>query len=234
MENEKSREDYQNECYRLTFQLKKARDKLKQLTDKNLSEKDKNILEEKNKTISSLNANLLYYKNKENSQKEEISVLKQQNAKYERIVNIDYKKLKIENKKLVAELKVFKDFFKTFTTRNKQVFGSYFNKLAENDKVRISMGTVILDLEYMFSFQKLFEMHVYDYIVDRQDPDNKTNQDNVNLIIACKDFTNIVFKSMAYQTTLNVPMFKRAFLNFIKDFYEPDFMHRNKREKDEW
>ena len=42
MENEKSREDYQNECYRLTFQLKKARDKLKQLTDKNLSEKDKN------------------------------------------------------------------------------------------------------------------------------------------------------------------------------------------------
>ena len=71
-----------------------------------------------------------------------------------------------------------------------------FNKLIQKeDKSRLSFRTVLLDLEYLFLFQKLFEMHVFDYIVDRQNPDNKTEQDTKELIKECKNYTTKILQS---------------------------------------
>ena len=126
-------------------------------------------------------------------------------------------------KKLTLENATLKDTLKMLVHKNKRVLGKYFEKIDKEDKARISFTTVLLDCEYMFFFQKLFEMHTFDYIIDRQNPDDKTDLQTRQLYIDCKDFTTNLIKAMCYRTSLDVQDFKRSFKLFTSDFVEHTF-----------
>lgn len=130
---------------------------------------------------------------------------------------------KLKNKIIELEYKTFtqQDIINVFLNSNKRLFNVSFNKLIQKeDKSRLSFHTVLLDLEYLFLFQKLFEMHVFDYIVDRQNPDNKTEQDTKELIKECKNYTTKLLQSFCCNDKLNILQFKESFYNFVKQFKE--------------
>lgn len=130
---------------------------------------------------------------------------------------------KLKNKIIELEYKTStqQDIINVFLNSNKRLFNVSFNKLIQKeDKSRLSFRTVLLDLEYLFLFQKLFEMHVFDYIVDRQNPDNKTEQDTKELIKECKNYTTKLLQSFCCNDKLNILQFKESFYNFVKQFKE--------------
>ena len=130
---------------------------------------------------------------------------------------------KLKNKIIELEYKIStqQDIINVFLNSNKRLFNVSFNKLIQKeDKSRLSFRTVLLDLEYLFLFQKLFEMHVFDYIVDRQNPDNKTEQDTKELIKECKNYTTKLLQSFCCNDKLNILQFKESFYNFVKQFKE--------------
>ncbi len=130
---------------------------------------------------------------------------------------------KLKNKIIELEYKTStqQDIINVFLNSNKRLFNVSFNKLIQKeDKSRLSFRTVLLDLEYLFLFQKLFEMHVFDYIVDRQNPDNKTEQDTKELIKECKNYTTKILQSFCCNDKLNILQFKESFYNFVKQFKE--------------
>lgn len=132
--------------------------------------------------------------------------------------------LKSELKKIKFERDTYQQNLDLLLKKNKRLF-NYFshkemNKLFEEDKVRISFATVLLDLEIIHIFKRLFEMHVFDYIVDRQNPDNKTEAYTQTLISICKRFTDCVIDDQIHKEMLSPQKFKIEFNNFINQYIE--------------
>lgn len=226
----KDRQYYMDECYRLRSELKKCREQLA-LTKKiplDTQEAFKNLqnhLKEKQQTINKLKTKLCVLKqNKPTSkQKETINKLREENLK----LSIDNKSLRknistiIDTTKLKLENETLQTCLQTLTTKNKAVFKNYYDKaILQPDDIQISIGTVILDFEYTFIFQKLFEMHLFDFIVDKQDPDNKTIEDTRNLISICKTFSTSLIKNQIYKPTMNVKEVKDSIRKFVKPYIE--------------
>ena len=124
--------------------------------------------------------------------------------------------------KLEYENQILREQLVTFMKKNKRVWSkvNYENVIMNEDKSKISFATVLLTFEYMFFYQKLFEMHVYDYIVDKQNPDNKTDEDDKKLIKICKEWSTKITINQAYRMTLKVEDFKKAFKTFVKPYIE--------------
>ena len=212
----KDRQYYMDECYRLRNELKKCREQLA-LTKKiplDTQEAFKNLqnqLKEKQQTINKLKTKLCVLKQNRPTikQKETINKLREENLK----LSIDNKSLRknistiIDTTKLKLENETLQICLQTLTTKNKAVFKNYYDK-------------VILDFEYTFIFQKLFEMHLFDFIVDKQDPDNKTIEDTRNLISICKTFSTSLIKNQIYKPTMNVKEIKDSIRKFVKPYIE--------------
>lgn len=220
---EKDRQYYMDECYRLRYELKALREKSasdkQNVSSANYEEK----LQEKSKKIQSLRTELCRLKKEQSKKKkeykEEIERFTRENEVLKKMTLFDtncrdmVKKLSLENTNL-------KEALKMLVHKNKRVLGQYFERIDREDKVRVSFATVLLDFEYMFFFQKLFEMHTFDYIIDRQDPDDKTDLQTKQLYMNCKDFTTNLIKSICYRTGIDVQSFKRSFKTFTDDFIE--------------
>lgn len=135
-------------------------------------------------------------------------------------VNNQLKRLKKETDFDIAHLK---DALNNFNDRNKRLYRRMwiFDKiLTSEDGFRISNHTVLLSFEYMLFYQKLFEMFVFDYIVDRQDPDNKTDEDTGELIKDCKQWTTEIIANQIYNTNFNPKVFMQKFRNFVSKYTE--------------
>ena len=128
------------------------------------------------------------------------------------------------NKQLSYKLETntYKEIVNTLVTKNKSIFAGYLETIDKPDEARISFATIMLDLEYIFSFVKLFEMHVFDYIVDRQDPTDKTEADNVKLIAICKQFTTDTIKRNVFNPGLDIKRFKQHFKGWSMIYLEPE------------
>lgn len=138
--------------------------------------------------------------------------------------------LEKENKKLSKELLTFKNDFQickdivnTLIEKSVKAVGKDFGELAQRkDIARTNFKTILFDLEAVFLFQKLFEMHTFDYIVDRQNVDDFTAQQNTNLICECKSFTNALLFNLTLTPALNIRKFKSCFKGFVKEFVTDD------------
>ena len=149
-----------------------------------------------------------------------------------RTIKAKYDKLKEENaveelkvlfEKQKYELETCQDLIKTMIKHNKRLTRKDYGELAEKeDKVRLSFDSVLLFYESTFVFQKLFEMSVFDYIVDRQKPENKTEEDTQNLISSCRHFTNTFLMNNIFTLKLDIFNFKKRFKEFIKNHIEED------------
>lgn len=193
---EKTTEVYKNLQERLEMALKRYRAKNTEINQL------KKRINKKNENIKALK-----------------SELKKQKAETDLLSRIN--RLKTDKAKLKLELETYKTILDNLIIQNRRVLGSYFRKTKGiPDEMRTSFTTVLLDFEYMFNFQKLFEMHVYDYIVDRQDPDTKTDLDDRILIYACKKFSNEVINELQSYTNIDVEAFKKKFKDFAKSYTE--------------
>ena len=179
---------------------------------------------------------LTIFRDKNSKLKEELKFLREQEnlqSKYEilckSVEKLKQEKVELQNKiykqfsdnqKMKIDLNTYKENLKLMITKNKRIFGHYFEKLGEVDEFKISTSAIILDFEYVIAFQKFLEMHIYDYIVDRQYSVSKTEEENQNLIQICKEFTNKVFKNDIYKTSVGVETFKKDFLEFSSKFIE--------------
>lgn len=242
MEEEKDKQYYMDLCYRLRSKLKNSegrkfeqevyalRRKLKEYDEKKAKEFEmlKNKLKEyqelakdtkqQDKTVYQTNA----------YQQKQMHELKEKNKNF--IIEID--RVSKENSRLKSEMLEIKNKFNTYQdmiklaiNKNKRVLRKDIYELAEHeDKSRISAFTIMFDIENAFIFQKLFEMHIYDYIVDRQNPENKTEEDTKNLIFICKQFTNNILRNQIYQLNLDIGKFKNSFKYFVSNYIEPKYM----------
>lgn len=126
-------------------------------------------------------------------------------------------------KKLKHENIILKEQLNMFLKKNKRIwkYDKNYEKILNNkDQSKISFATVLFAFEYAFLFQKLFEMFVYDFIVDKQDPDTKTDEDDKKLIQICKNWTSEIIRNQTYKTSLNVKGFKVAFRLFTGPYLE--------------
>lgn len=134
---------------------------------------------------------------------------------------------KNEMLKLKLYINSYKESLKLLVFKNKQIFRKYFDKIAEEDELKTSFNTIIIDFEYISVFMKLFEMHIFDYIVERQDPDNKTEQDTTNLIIDCKDYSMKMIKSLLYCSNVDIVKCKKSLRDFVNQYVEDRYRWRN-------
>lgn len=162
--------------------------------------------------------------NKKTKSKEIIEKLRRENSQLKN----ELKKFnKTEIAKLKYELKTSQDALKLLEFRNKRIFGIYYEKIAlPEDTHRLTFATVLLDYELMFTFQKYFEMHVFDYLVDRQSPEDKTERDTIELIKICKDWTSQVIINSTTKLSPTPEVFKQAFKQFTKPYIEEKYMQR--------
>lgn len=189
-------------CYRLRSELKKHENVKQPQTLQKSFEKEKKQLENKVETL----------KEKNKAYKQEILQLKTDNQSKE----LKITQFKAQQKK---QIETYEEILKTFTIKNKKVFDKYL--LEKDDDIRISTSTIMLDFEYMFVFQKLFEMHVFDFIVDRQNPTDKTEADTNMLIYLCKEWSSAITKRYIFNQGLDVRELKKQFRSFVNPYIEP-------------
>lgn len=237
-EEYRDREWYMHRCDNLRYENKKLRETLGEfksgLTEDEHFQKLKQELADEKKTSNYLRSEICRLKQRmdgTDKQKEINKRLKKENES-NKVHKTKYLACLTENKKLQLENGTLKDTLKTLVTKNKRVLGTYYHKAQEQeDGWRISFATVLLDFEFMFIFQKLFEMHVFDYIVDRQNPDNKTEYDTKQLVQTCKEWTDEIIKNQIYHITLKPDEFKKAFKTFTQNHVEPAWMKREKKDE---
>lgn len=231
MEEEKDKQYYMDLCYRLRSKLKNSEGKKFEQEVYTLRRKLKTYDEQKEKEIAKLKNKLEKYKIISQSGKnisQTIDKLKDKNKslklelnKSKDKINMLESKLKSQDLETKNKLYSYQDMIDLAIKKNKRVIGKDIYELAEHeDKARITLKTIMFDLENAFIFQKLFEMHIYDYIVDRQNPDNKTEEDTKNLIFICKQFTNNILRNQIYKTSLDIGMFKEIFKHFVSNYVE--------------
>ena len=229
MEEEKDKQYYMDLCYRLRSKLKNSEGKKFEQEVYTLRRKLKTYDEQKEKEIAKLKNKLEKYKTISQSGKnisQTIDKLKDKNKslklelnKSKDKINMLESKLKSQDLETKNKLYSYQDMIDLAIKKNKRVIGKDIYELAEHeDKARITLKTIMFDLENAFIFQKLFEMHIYDYIVDRQNPDNKTEEDTKNLIFICKQFTNNILRNQIYKTSLDIGMFKEIFKHFVSNY----------------
>lgn len=231
MEEEKDKQYYMDLCYKLRSKLKNSEGKKFEQEVYTLRRKLKTYDEQKEKEIAKLKNKLEKYKIISQSGKnisQTIDKLKDKNKslklelnKSKDKINMLESKLKSQDLETKNKLHSYQDMIDLAIKKNKRVIGKDIYELAEHeDKARITLKTIMFDLENAFIFQKLFEMHIYDYIVDRQNPDNKTEEDTKNLIFICKQFTNNILRNQIYKTSLDIGMFKEIFKHFVSNYVE--------------
>ena len=208
-----------DEVYRLRSDLKKLREEIR---TGEVYQSLKNQVESEKEKVNYLRSEICRLKqNRPTEKQREIHERLREENETLKSDNKLYKHFKSQVLSLQRENEILKEALKTLTTKNKKVFYKYFDKLqVQEDGVRISFATVLLDFEFMFIFQKLFEMHVFDYIVDRQDPDNKTDADTKQLIRVCKIWTDEIIKNTMCQLSFNPAKFKQAFKLFTREYVE--------------
>ena len=134
-----------------------------------------------------------------------------------------YKRLKNQKDRANFDISKLKEALLIFDTKNKRLFTHlkvFEEILTTEDKFRISKYTVLLALEYMIFYKKVFEMYVFDYIVDRQNPDNKTDKDTEILIKTCKIWTNSIISETIENPNFNPKMFIKKFNDFTSKYVE--------------
>lgn len=126
--------------------------------------------------------------------------------------------------KLTIENNTYRQAMSALVHKNKDIFKKYFNKLSEEDDLNVSGATVLLDFEYMIVFKKLFEMHIFDYIVDRQllrrATSKEIEEENIKLISECKKFADTVIQNELLKTKIGVNEFWKDFKQFASQYIE--------------
>ncbi len=201
----KDREYYMNECFRLRNRLKNAQQKNRELKKhaKETSIAGVESLKRQNKTL-----------------------LKDMNKQQETIIHLR-NKLQLQTNKQQQHrkhAKIYKAILDTFTLKNKKVFHDYFEKELREDCIRLPISTILQDLNYAFAFVKFFEMHVFDYVVNRQNPDDKTEADTVKLIADCKEFTTHIITDYIFKEELDIKGVKREFQTWVAPYLDPSEM----------
>ena len=254
MEEEKDKQYYMDLCYRLRSKLKNSEGRKFEQEVYALRRKLKEYDEKKAKEFEMLKSKLKEYQElvKDTKKKEYQELAKdtkqqdktvyqtntyQQKQSHElkeknKNLKIEIDRVSKENSRLKSEMLEIKNKFNTYQdmiklaiNKNKRVLRKDIYELAEHeDKSRVSAFTIMFDIENAFIFQKLFEMHIYDYIVDRQNPENKTEEDTKNLIFICKQFTNNILRNQIYQLNLDIGKFKNTFKHFVSNYIEPKYM----------
>jgi len=93
----------------------------------------------------------------------------------------------------------------------------YKNILLFEDQDKISMKTLLLDLVNVFLSLKLFEMHLFDYIIARQDPDEKTEYDTIILIKQCAAYSKELYDLVKNEKQLNFEKYEKLIRKFVKE-----------------
>ena len=152
---------------------------------------------------------------------------KQETNKYIKLNTMlaqDNQKLKLENNKLFKENQIQKNTLTAFFARCSVSLASFSALEIPEKKIRLPFNNVFVALEYMLLFQKLFEMYVFDYIIDRQNPDNKTEEDTKALIINCKAYTDKIIHNLTYSRGIDTKAFKKSFKEFAKRYVDEEEM----------
>lgn len=130
------------------------------------------------------------------------------------------KQLIIQNIALKYDYEVMQKIVNKLVTENTKIIHRDFEGLAKHkDIARCSFKTILYDLECIYLYVKLFEMNVFDFIVDRQSAE-KTDKETMQLISQCKAFTNKILLDNAFKGLLDIDKFKRDFKHFAKDKIE--------------
>lgn len=221
----KTRQYYMDECCRLKYRLKKLQETKQQSTGiielKRQIENLKRNLKKKQKIIDDLRDIIDKEPKPQPVKLEKITDLKNEIQRL-KLKESNISKFAIDNTKLSLENETLKEALKVITTKNKRLYNADKLEYILNttDRHRLSFATVLYTFEYMFIFQKLFEMYVFDYIVDRQNPDNKTDYDTKALISVCKEWTSQIISNQIPHPTLNIVKFKKAFKLFVTPYLE--------------
>lgn len=133
------------------------------------------------------------------------------------------KQISFENIKLRESNASLFNMLEAVTKENKRLYGreKRFDDIKKTmDGWRISIHTIYTTFEYVFIYQKLFEMFIFDFIVDRQNPDNKTEKDTEELVKICKSWTNEILTNQIPRQKLNMREFRQAFNTFTNEYVE--------------
>ena len=122
-----------------------------------------------------------------------------------------------ENTKLKTEIDSLKECLSSLMYKHGGVLKEYFNNT--NDDESVSFDSVILSLKYMFLFRKLFELNIFDFIIDRQSPDGKSVNYDSKLINLCNSFSSdIIIKYL--NNDIKTKDFKKEFYTFARPYLE--------------
>ena len=126
----------------------------------------------------------------------------------------------LQMSRLEEENKVLKNALELLTIKNFRVFRGYFKTLEKPDTWNCSFSTVLLDIELMFIFHKLFQLHIFDYIVNRQNPFNKTDKDTIFLAKLCNTWANNIAVNVIHEQDFSPVEFKSKFKRFTSHHVE--------------
>lgn len=168
---------------------------------------------EKYNRLNKLNLDTQCLKNKIGCYVDEIENLRLKNKQLEENSNF----LSKQNLKYKTELQTLKDCMSKLTYKNKGILKEYFNNSEE--VFVVSFDSVILSLQYLLIFKKLFELNIFDYIVDRQFVNNKTADYDNMLINICSSFSSEMINKYMNED-FNKKDFKKIFTNFVCPFLE--------------
>lgn len=204
---------FENEVYKLRKQLKELREGIKEDAKNNEKTVKYRDLKHKLEEEQAKNDRLLSL----------VKDLKTQllniDKKYQIIISGVEKKYKNEMKKekfLKSSLSELKSFV---TERLSRSFGMEYDKILNfQDSCKISTKTIFLDLINIFLSLKLFEMHLSDYIIDRQNPDEKTEYDTILLFKQSHDFSIRVFDKLKFENEIDLKKYAKMIKAFIQNF----------------
>lgn len=130
------------------------------------------------------------------------------------------KQLIVQNTALKYDYEVMQKIVNKLVAENIKVMHRDFKGLSEHrDIARCSFKTIIYNLECIYFYVKLFEMNVFDFIVDRQSIE-KTDKETMQLISESKVFTNKILLDNVFKGLLDLDKFKKDFKHFAKDKIE--------------
>lgn len=147
----------------------------------------------------------------------------------EEYINNSSTLLRSKIKQLEKENQTYSEVLNTFIKQNKRLFNIHGSKNAEEiaestTNSLISIRTVILDMEYAFTYQKLLEMHVCDYIIDKLFVLRLLNlvSDNVLNVMFynTRQFVTRIIQNQAPHQMLNVEVFKLSLRSYVKEQIE--------------
>lgn len=233
---EKTREYYMAECDRLRSRLRNCESRKFEQEVYSLRNQVKKLKEEINGNYTpEANSN----KAKQQSYNQLKKLYNEELTKTKRLSSMVYKlkteRLNIDNyyKTIIDEIeRSYKtdtkrvEFLETslaeidefLKKRLTEAFNLEYGKiLSFKDQDKISMNTLLLDLTNVFLSFKLFDMHLFDYIVARQDPDEKTDKDTACLVTWCSVYSKKLYDLLKNESKLNFRKYKELIRKFAKE-----------------